>query len=115
MDAQQRPRPSGRGPSPSLRFKITIRSCVALPVMAARGWSEVAGDYDWDIFWCGERASPTQFSGCRTCVLLAAEEQRSEQSRAAGRTCTRSPPTRASTTRGCRTTSGSTTSRAMLS
>lgn len=73
MDVQQcqqarRPR---RGPLPVPRFKITIRSCVALHVMAARGWQEVAAHYDWDIFWRGPRlllrwlAAPPRRQGSR--------------------------------------------------
>ncbi len=61
MDVQQAPqaRRPRRGPAAPLRYKITVRSCVALHVMAARGWQEVAADYDWDIFWRGPRPAAT--------------------------------------------------------
>lgn len=51
MDSPQRSRPPGKAPARPPCFKITVRSCVALPVMAARGWCEISGDYDWDVFW----------------------------------------------------------------
>ena len=60
MDSPQRSRPPGKAPVPLPRFKITVRSCVALSVMATRGWREVSGDYDWDIFWSARSLS------CRT-------------------------------------------------
>ena len=34
-----------------IRFRTTMRNCIALRVMQQRAWQEVDEDYDWEIFW----------------------------------------------------------------
>lgn len=74
MDSPQRSRPPGKAPATPPCFKITVRSCVALPVMAARGWCEVSGDYNWDIFWS---APPLSYSSLRRPAALLVPAWRS--------------------------------------